>query len=91
MSTAQTLREPKTKRLRGKSAPQNTVEAEETETALDRYRRWCRECDERYEQRKRAGLIEEPELTMEEIVAICKEARAERYAEEQEQKKAACR
>jgi len=87
MSTAQTLREPRAERLRGKSAPQNTVEAEETETAQQWYRCWCRECDERYEQRKRAGLIAEPELTMEEIVAIVKEVRAERYAEEQEQKK----
>ena len=91
MSTVQTLRDPKAKCVRSNSVPQNVVEADEPETALEWYRRWCRECDERYEQRKRAGLIEEPELTMEEIVAICKEARAERYAEEQEQKKAACR
>ena len=70
---------------------EETDEDEEPETALEWYRRWCRDCDERYEQRKRAGLIEEPEPTMEEIVALCKEARAERYAEEQEQKKAAGR
>ena len=91
MSTVQTLREPKAERLRGNVAPPSIVENDEPETALDRYRRWCRECDERYEQRKRAGLIAEPELTMEEIVAIVKEVRAEMYAEEQEQKKAACR
>ena len=91
MSTLQTLREPKAERLRGNPVPQNITEAEEPETALEWYRHWCRECDERYEQRKRAGLLEEPELTMEEIVAIVKEARAERYAEEQKQKNAACR
>ena len=87
MSTTQTLREPKAKRRRGKPVPQNVVESDKPETALDRYRRWRYEADER---QKREGPFEEP-LTEEEIVAICKEARAERYAREQEQKNAACR
>jgi len=90
-TTLQTSSEPRAERLRSSPASQNLVE-EEPETAQDRYMRWCRECDERREQRIRAGeLNEEDEITMEEIVAICKEARAERYAEEQKQKNAACR
>jgi hypothetical protein len=93
MSTAvQTLREPKAERLRSKPMPQNFIEEEESETLQEWYRRWCRECDERREQRILAGELDgDEEITMEEIVAICKEARAERYAEEQEQKKAAHR
>ena len=90
MTTMHTLREPRGKRLRNCSAPQNLVEEAEPETAQDRYLRWCRECDERREQRIRAGeLNEDDEPTEEEIVAICREARAERYAEEQRQKNAA--
>ena len=91
-TTLQTLREPKAERLRSSLAPQDLVEEEEPETLQEWYRRWCRECDERREQRIRAGeLNEEDEITEEEIVTICKEARAERYAEEQKQKNAACR
>ena len=82
MSTIQTLREPKTERLRSKPASQNVddVEAEEPESNLAWYRRWCRESRER---RRKAGLPEESDMTMEEIVAIVKEVRAERYAEKQ--------
>ena len=83
MSTLQTLREPKAKRRRGKPAGQNVVEVDKTETALDRYDRWCRECDER---RKQAVETDEAPLTMEEIVEIVKEVRAEIYAEEQARK-----
>ena len=88
MSTVQTLREPKAERLRSNPVSQDIVEADEPETALDRYRRWCSECTER---RRQAGLPDDDPITMEEIVAIVKEVRAEMYAEEQEQKKAACR
>jgi len=85
-----TLREPRAKRLRNSPAPLPSLKEEEPETAQDRYLRWCRECDERREQRIRAGeLNEDDEPTEEEIVAICREARAERYAEEQRQKNAA--
>jgi hypothetical protein len=87
MTATQTLREPKTKRLPDVPAPQSQIETDE-ETPLQWFRRWSRESAER---RKQAGLPEESSITMEEIVAICKEARAERYAEEQEQKKATCR
>jgi hypothetical protein len=81
MSTLQTLREPKAERLRSNLAQRNPVEIDEPETRLDRYRRWCRECAER---REREGPpYEDPPLSMEEIVAIVKEARAERYAEKQ--------
>jgi protein-tyrosine-phosphatase len=86
MSTTQTLREPKAKRLRGKPAPQKVVEVEEPLTARERFRRLgIRQA----EWRKSQGLPEEDPMTMDEIVALCKEARAEMYAEEQEQKNAA--
>ena len=88
MSTTQTLREPKRKRSRGNATPCDVVEAEEPETAQEWYRRWCREVDE---WQKQQGLCEEDMPTMEEIVAIVKKVRAEMYAEEQEQKNAACR
>ena len=72
---------PKAKRLNDDSPPQNTIKVDKQETPLESYRRWCRECDER---RKREGPpYEDPPLSMEEIVAIVKEARAERYAEKQ--------
>ena len=87
MSTLQTLREPKAKRLRGISVPQSVVEVEKPLTPLEEYRLLGLEIQEWREQQ---GLTEEDELTMEEIVAICKEARAEIYAEEQKRKNAAC-
>ena len=80
MSTTQTLREPKRKRRRSNAISQNIVEAEETLTPRERYERWRRNADERERQR---GQPEEPPLTMEEIVAIVKETRAEIYAEQQ--------
>ena len=86
MSTLQTLREPKAKRRRSKSVPQNVVEVDKPETAQDRYDRWCRECDER---RKQAVETDEEPLTMEEIVDIVKDVRAEIYAEEQAKKNTA--
>jgi len=82
MSTIQTLREPK-KRRRSSSVPQSTVEVEEPLTPREKFRLLGQRIAER---RRSAGLPEETDLTMDEIVAICKEARAERYAEEQKQK-----
>jgi len=87
-TTLQTLREPRGERLRSSLAPQNFVEAVKTLSPLEKFERLGREIDER---RKREGLTEDDEITEEEIVAICKEARAERYAEEQKQKNATCR
>ena len=80
MTAVQTLREPKAKRATDDFAPQNLVETDEPETSLDRYRRWRLAADERDRLR---GPSEEPPLTMDEIVAIVKEVRAERYAKKQ--------
>ena len=86
-TTLQTLSEPRVERLRSNLAPQTLVEVEKPLSPLEKFERLGRMIDER---RKREGLTEEDEPTEEEIVAICKEARAERYAEEQKQKNAAC-
>ena len=56
------------------------AESGETESPREQYRRWRLEAVERQE---REGFADEPPLTMEEIVAIIKEVRAERYAEKQ--------
>ena len=56
------------------------VESDVTESPKEQYRRWRLEAAERQE---REGLADESPLTMEEIVAIIKEVRAERYAEKQ--------
>ena len=84
MTTTQILREPKVKRL-----PDVVLQSQDEtdgETPLEWYRRWCRESAERQEQE--GPFCDEPPLTMEEIVAICKEVRAGRYAKEQQN--AAC-
>jgi len=81
MTATQTLQTPI-------AVPHGICPGKEPETALEWFRRWGRECDE---NRRKAGLPYEDPMTMEEIVAIVKEARAERYAEEQEQKNTACR
>ena len=70
-------------------ASQNLIEIDEAEaekeslSAQEEFRRLGRDIDA---WRKSQGLPEEDELTEEEVVAICKEARAELYAEEQKQK-----
>ena len=75
-------------------APQDFVEMDEYEdeeeslSAQEEFMRLGRDIDA---WRKSQGFTEEDELTEEEIVAICKEARAERYAEQQKQKNAAYR
>jgi Mg2+ and Co2+ transporter CorA len=80
MTSVQTLRDPKAKRLSSDLVPQNQVETDEPETPLDWYRRWRLEVDER---ERREGTFDVEPPTMEEIVAITKEARAEMYEEEQ--------
>ena len=93
MSTTQTLRETQRKRSRGNATPQNVVE-DIKEFSAEWYRRQTLEL---FVQRRQAGFSDDAPLDpddpldMDIIVAICKEARAERYAEEQEQKMATCR
>jgi len=74
MSTTLTQCEPKAQRSRNNPTPQNIGEAD-----LDRD-----------EQDILEGQTIYPPLTMKEIVAICKEARAERYAEDQQKNAAHC-
>ena len=63
----------------------------EIDEPLSAQEEWMRLGQGMAERRRQAGLPEEDPMTMEEIVAICKEARAEIYAEEQERKSAAHR
>ena len=84
----QALHEPKTRRLCNDPVSQNIVEENESEPYLSPYKRWCLEQDAKLVLEGQTG---DPPLTLKEIVAICKEARAEVYAEEQERKKAAGR
>ena len=96
MSVVKTLQirivNPMAERLIDDLASLDLIEIDESETVgeetpLEQYDRWCRECDER---RKREGPpYEDPPLSMEKIVAICKEVRAEMY--EEKQKIANCR
>ena len=67
-------------------ASRNPTEINEPETSLDRYRRWRLEVDER---EKKEGTFDVEPPSMEEIVAIVKEVRAERYAKKQ--KNSTCR
>ena len=61
--------------------PQNQMEIDEPkETPLVWYKDWCRRIDER---EKREGTFDVEPPTMAEVVAVCKEVRAEMYAEEQ--------
>jgi len=81
MTAIQTLRDPKAERLPGDFALRNRIDIDEPEETLQEwYRRWCREVDER---EKRDGSFDREPPTMEEIVAIVKEVRAEMYEEEQ--------
>jgi len=86
MTAVQTLQPTKAKR--GSFTPPKLSETEKPKTPEE----WC-DLDNRLfiENQRQGGVPEEDIITMAEVVAICKEARAERYAEEQEQKKAACR
>jgi hypothetical protein len=84
---------PQAERVIADLASKEFIELDEPEeTPLEWYRRWCRESEER--QMKEGPFVDEPELTTEEIVALCKEARRERYARKQEaekQKNSTCR
>jgi hypothetical protein len=95
MSAVKTLQirivNPKAERLIGDLVSQNLIEIDEPKishekTPLDWHDQWCREF---IEHQKQDGVPDEELITVPEVVAICKEARAERYAEEQ--KDAACR
>ena len=82
MTALQTLCDPKAERLTDDFVPKSRIETDKSEeTSLDRYRRWCREVDER---EKRDGTFDTEPPLMEEIVAIVKEVRAERYAKKQQ-------
>jgi len=86
--------DPKAERLIVDLASQNLIEIDESLpfqkalTPMEEFELLGREIAE---WRESQGFTEEDEPTEEEIVAIVKEVRAERYAEEQEQKMAACR
>jgi len=81
MTALQTLRDPKVERLTDGFASQSRVETAESEESLQEwYRSWCNRVDER---QKEQGFFDEEPLSMEEVVAICKEARAECYANKQ--------
>ena len=90
MSTTQTLREPKRKRSRSNVASQSVVK-DIKEFSAEWYRRRTLEL---FEQRRQAGFSDDDPLDpddpldMDIIVAICKEARAERCAEDQAKKAA---
>ena len=91
MTAVQTLRDPKAERLTGDFAQQGRIEAvkEMPQEWYDQYCRdcrndrncgVCRDCHDLIEGQKQEGVPDEDILTMDKVVAICKEARAERYA-----------
>jgi hypothetical protein len=82
MTTVQTLQAPKARRKTDGFAPQSRTKINELETPLEQYDHWSREATERHKQ---CGLPDESPLTMEEIVAIVKEVRAERHANKQKE------
>ena len=96
MTAVQTLRDTKTERLTDGFVPQNRIEINESEeTSPDWQECWCRDCyydpdccvrpdcHLLIEGQKQQGVPDEEILTMAQVVAICKEVRAEIYAEEQ--------
>ena len=94
MTAVETLQAPKAKRLPDGFVPQNQSKTNE-EMPQELYDQFCRDChyypdclvcyDCRVlvEGQKQEGVPDEDILTMAQVVAICKEARAEIYAEEQ--------
>ena len=84
--------DPQAERLIVELASRNLIEIDEPErdAPLSAQEEYIRLGIGMAERRKQAGLPEEDPMTMEEIVAIIKEARAERYEERQKQKNAAC-
>jgi len=69
--------DPNAERLIVDLASRNLIEIEEPLSAQEE---WMRLGQGMAERRRQAGLPEEDPMTMDEIVAICKEARAEIYA-----------
>ena len=94
MTAVETLQAPKAKRLPKSFAPQSRSKTDE-EMPQELYDQFCRVC--RYypdcrgcydcrvliEGQKQDGVPDEEVLTMAQVVAICKEVRAERYAKKQ--------
>ncbi|MCL2744048.1 MAG: hypothetical protein FWE67_09360 [Planctomycetaceae bacterium] len=60
--------------------PQNRLETDQPKTLMEWHELDCRKF---IEGQKKDGVADEDLITMEEVVAICKEVRAEIYAEEQ--------
>ena len=85
--------DPQAERLIVDLALQNLIEIDEpkVDEPLSAQEEYIRLGIGMAERRKQAGLPEEDPMAMEEVVAICKEARAERCAKKQEQKDTACR
>jgi hypothetical protein len=79
METLQvTLLNPKAKNLLTEMASLELIEITKPETSLEWYRKWVKQANKRQRQNH---LPDEP-MTMDEIVALVKEVRAERYAKQ---------
>ena len=94
MTAVETLQAPKAKRLPKNFAPQNRSKTNE-EMPQELYEQFCSvcrynpdclvcyDCRDLIEGQKQKGVPDEEILTMAQVVAICKEVRAERYAKKQ--------
>ena len=94
MTIVETLQAPQTKRLTKSFAPQRQSETDKDmpQEWHDQYCRDCRNCHncsvyrdcyDLIEGQKQDGVPDAEILTMAQVVAICKEVRAEIYAEDQ--------
>jgi|GEM_PF-1525279 len=94
MTAVETMQAPKAKRLTDGITPQRRSETDKDmpQELYDQYCRncrnyrncsVCRDCQCLIEGQKQEGVPDEEILTMAQVVAICKEVRAEIYAEEQ--------
>jgi hypothetical protein len=81
MTATQTLREPTMKRLTDVPASPILVETGKPKMSMDLYDKECREF---IEEQKQNGVPDDEIITIQEIVAICKEVRAERNAKKQQ-------
>jgi sulfatase maturation enzyme AslB (radical SAM superfamily) len=92
MTAVETLQAPKTKRL---PVPQSRIEIDEVmpQEWRDKFCRTCRylhncggcrDCRDLIEGQKMKGVPDEEILTTADVVALCKEIRAELYEEEQQ-------
>ena len=97
MSAVKTLRNPKTERLADDPALRNLRKTIEPDYYCLKCRTCrarleypdthdCRDCRDLIDGQRQDGVPDEEIMTMPEIVAICKEARAEVYEEEQRKK-----